>query len=542
MLFSRIKTFAGKQTLKFRVRLWVGTIILMLGLSIMTSFYLLGKNDRVNEIKQQLQQVITLQSLYIERWTGERAADIKRIANSDNARQLNMERLFRDLKSYFSVDSEYNNIFFVSATGYSSTESPISNNVFVGDRDYFIAASNKQDFISGVLISKATGHPMITFSSPILSPSNEFIGAIVGTVKLQTLDAVMTNLNFGKTGELFVIDEKGAVITKSKETNSQIGNGEMKTEIVQRALQDKKDFSPYQGYRDRAVYGGYQWANEHKWIIVGEITTSEVFENLNRILLLLIVITLVVLLVSLYAVFILTSWVERPIHHLLKGTKIVKDGNYDYQIASEEMKHAPIELRELCETYNVMSSKLKSTVELLEYSALKDHLTGIHNRRYIMTEGSALIESAIQLGQPCSVIMVDVDFFKKINDTYGHIIGDRVLKHIARQLSQHTDRSIVAGRYGGEEFIILAINMDASGSLLLAEELRIWMIEHPYTDGSQTVGVTVSMGVADYLQHLEYGTTHLEDMISRADQALYWAKSRGRNRIDVHLKVSPDLL
>jgi two-component system cell cycle response regulator len=99
---------------------------------------------------------------------------------------------------------------------------------------------------------------------------------------------------------------------------------------------------------------------------------------------------LIALLLSFAAVFLLTSWIERPIHNLLQGAKTVKDGNFDYQIAIEDMKYAPIELKQLCETYNVMSRRLKATVQLLE--------------------------TCIQMNQPCSVIMADVDFFKKIND------------------------------------------------------------------------------------------------------------------------------
>jgi two-component system cell cycle response regulator len=532
-LFKKFLVLQQRQTLKFRVRLWVGAVILMLALAFILSFYMIEKNDRSSAVQSQLQQVISLQSLYIESWTNERTSDIKRMANSLNAKQLNFEKLRQDFRTNAQLNSDYESIFFVDSDGYTSAASATEKRIFVGDRGYFQAAKNKTDYMTGVIISKISGNPIIMFSSPVTNDQNEFIGLIAGAVQVKTMDRLMESLNFGHTGELFVIDRNGSIITQSKNQNSNKAQSQMKTEIVQRAIAETKEVTPYMGYHNKKVYGSYQWSKQDQWIVVGEITEKEVFSNLYRIIYTLIIITLAALLLSFAAVFLLTSWIERPINNLLKGTKTVKDGNFDYQIAMEEMKYAPIELQQLCDTYNVMSRRLKTTIQLLEHSALLDQLTEIHNRRYIMTEGSGLMETCLQTGNPCSVIMADVDLFKQINDTHGHLIGDKVLKHVANLLSGQNDKSVIAARYGGEEFIILVLNADAGKAAALAESLRKRIMSEPYSDGTYTVTATVSMGVAEYSATQNYGITFLEDMISRADAALYQAKHSGRNRIIV---------
>ena len=136
--------------------------------------------------------------------------------------------------------------------------------------------------------------------------------------------------------------------------------------------------------------------------------------------------------------------------------------------------------------------------------------------------------------------MMDIDHFKKINDTYGHLVGDGVLHHVASLLKRYAGDDAIVARYGGEEFILLLLWKDAQESAILAEELRALLMAEPYIKDELTVKITASIGVAEYSPTLEYGTMVLEDMVSRADHALYRAKSGGRNRVEVDAKASYD--
>ncbi|MNR23995.1 putative diguanylate cyclase YedQ [compost metagenome] len=132
--------------------------------------------------------------------------------------------------------------------------------------------------------------------------------------------------------------------------------------------------------------------------------------------------------------------------------------------------------------------------------------------------------------------MLDIDHFKKINDTYGHLVGDGVLHHVASLLKRYAGDHTIVARYGGEEFLLLLLRKNAEESAGLAQELRELFAAEPFRKDALTVRITASIGVAEYSSTLEYGTMVLEDMVSRADHALYRAKHAGRNRVEVDTK------
>ncbi|NEW09221.1 diguanylate cyclase [Paenibacillus sp. SYP-B3998] len=528
-----IHSYFLSQTIKQRFRLWIGTIIIALEFCIIVPFYFTEKHDRLNEAESQLKQIIALQSLYIERWSEEKLDTIKRFAKSDPAKLLQISELYKDIADYSRVHSEFDGIFFVDKEGYYRSEADSNAAIFVGDRSYFTEALQKKEHISDVLFSNLSGKQMITFSAPVLGDEGDFQGVVVGSVSLDMLDKLMEQLSFGKTGEVFVVDKTGKVITSSRSLSRPQADVMMTTKIIQRAYENIDSNDSYIGFHGDKVYGQYQWSTGENWIVVGEIAKKEIFQKLNRLIVTIIIISLIALLLSFIATVSITSRIERPIRYLLRGTKIIQSGNYDYQIDVDKIKLAPVELKQLCSTFNMMSSKLKTNIALLEHSALVDQLTQIHNRRFMMLEGSEQLQTCIVAGQPCSLMMLDIDHFKRINDTYGHLVGDRVLHHVAFLFKEEADLDTIVARYGGEEFIILALHKNAEETASLANKLRKRLMEEPYKDERVKVPLTVSIGVAEYSASPEYGTTVLEDMVSRADHALYRAKSGGRNRVEL---------
>jgi diguanylate cyclase (GGDEF)-like protein/PAS domain S-box-containing protein len=174
-------------------------------------------------------------------------------------------------------------------------------------------------------------------------------------------------------------------------------------------------------------------------------------------------------------------------------------------------------------------SKLKSLEEELSHQVNHDFLTGLSSRSWFMRQAEIELHRAQRYSNPLSIIMMDIDFFKRINDTHGHQAGDVVLKHVA-ELCRHMLRdSDVCGRLGGEEFALLLPETDKHQALEVAERLRLGLekakINLP-TEGT-TLQLTVSIGVT--------AITDINDtvdaMIARADKALYDAKNAGRNRV-----------
>ncbi|MCM0082409.1 GGDEF domain-containing protein [Geomonas sp. Red32] len=163
---------------------------------------------------------------------------------------------------------------------------------------------------------------------------------------------------------------------------------------------------------------------------------------------------------------------------------------------------------------------------LVEMSRL-DPMTRLLNRSHLEQTLSEEMSRAQRYGTPLSVLMIDIDFFKSINDTYGHVCGDQVIKAIANLLKDTVRRIDVVGRYGGEEFCCVLPETASDNAVLLAERLRGMVEEKVHTFGAHTLKVTISVGVAE----LSPGRDTLERLVNAADDALYRSKHQGRNRV-----------
>jgi two-component system, cell cycle response regulator len=176
------------------------------------------------------------------------------------------------------------------------------------------------------------------------------------------------------------------------------------------------------------------------------------------------------------------------------------------------------------------TQRLRASVKASIEMAITDALTGLYNRRYIETHLSHMIEHYINRGKALSVIALDVDFFKSINDTHGHDAGDKVLQELAARMRANTRTVDLCCRTGGEEFIMVLPNTATDLSSRIAERLRRAVASKSVDCGtSQLVPVTVSLGVAS----LDGADDTLDKLLKRADQALYTAKREGRNRVIV---------
>jgi two-component system, cell cycle response regulator len=174
--------------------------------------------------------------------------------------------------------------------------------------------------------------------------------------------------------------------------------------------------------------------------------------------------------------------------------------------------------------------RLRENYQLSMAMAVTDVLTGLHNRRYMESHLGNLVRRAVEGGRPVSLVMLDIDFFKVVNDTYGHDVGDEVLKEFAIRIQQNVRGIDLAARYGGEEFMIVMPETDLAVAQTVAERLRGYVSDQPFkvSHDVEELVVTVSLGVT-----VSGPGDVPETMIKRADDALYKAKNDGRNRVVV---------
>lgn len=167
--------------------------------------------------------------------------------------------------------------------------------------------------------------------------------------------------------------------------------------------------------------------------------------------------------------------------------------------------------------------------------SITDALTGLFNRNYFVEYMKSQLEALSSLADDApqrilSVVMFDIDHFKKINDAHGHQVGDMVIRETAKILKQSFRRSDVIARYGGEEFLAILPGTDLAGAMVAAEKLRYAIFSYKFEATDKTVPVTISSGVAQVAVGYETG----EQAIARADEALYGSKHNGRNCVSCH--------
>lgn len=185
-----------------------------------------------------------------------------------------------------------------------------------------------------------------------------------------------------------------------------------------------------------------------------------------------------------------------------------------------ELKQTRYQLKQLVKEHEKLMNMLRKL-------ASTDPLTGLWNRRHVLSVGYQEFNRACRYKRSLSVLMIDIDNFKQINDAYGHTMGDEVLKGVAKSIVGSLREADYCGRFGGEEFVTLLPETDSAGAVRVAERLRRRLEQITIGIGNQQVQMTVTVGVASY----QSDDSNIEVIIQRANHALYQAKRQGYNRV-----------
>ena len=172
---------------------------------------------------------------------------------------------------------------------------------------------------------------------------------------------------------------------------------------------------------------------------------------------------------------------------------------------------------------------IKKSQEVLKLLSITDSLTGLYNRRYFESSSEELLGISKRMNENFTIIMIDIDSFKQVNDTYGHSIGDNVLRKLSAKLKELSRESDVVCRYGGEEFVLLLAKTDLQEALTFAEKIReeASLIKIA-TNKDEYFTITLSLGVSQVDTKRDVG---IKVAVNKADEALYRAKNSGKNRV-----------
>lgn len=235
--------------------------------------------------------------------------------------------------------------------------------------------------------------------------------------------------------------------------------------------------------------------------------------------------------------FAFTSWQQRPYLFKFPNRNPVT-GNIDcmrqnctfipIKGKTDDIEFVCITIIDVTDS-SIYQTQLKELTEKLAEISNMDGLTNIYNRRYLNEHLEKEFNRSQRYGEPLSIIHMDIDHFKAINDNHGHLVGDEVLRQVSQRLKNSLRQTDFIGRYGGEEFTAILPSTGSQGAYFLAERLREIVADTPITLKSATLTLSISLGVCTIHDSLK----HYEELLNEADIALYQSKDRGRNQVTV---------
>jgi len=534
-----MKPLARSFSLAARLRsiLWA---MLLFPIVAGVGFFVVHSIDALEEkAEADLKAALMLQQQFIESWVGERAKDIGVLAGDPRILSLPAPALRNMLADTLESAPGFNEIAYVGENGLALAGGLRAPEVDVSDREYFRAAKKRWTFVSDVLKSRLTGAEVFIVSSPVLDAQGVFRGVVVGEVSLQALSLLMRTVQDETTSQTFLLRSNGDLIAPPGR-----GRGLDGTDVLyQSALANVPFVGVHSNAQGRRVVGTYKWVLGGRWLLAAERLELDILAVSAGALGVPMLGATLAFLIFGPIVLRLARSLDAPLKRLEGHARQIEAGHFEVACPALPEGGVPEEVRRLNQAYCLMVGRVRSALDALREASFTDHLTGAGNRKLLFSEGLHLLDSARRGGLPVSLLMLDLDYFKHVNDTHGHAAGDAVLAEFSASLRSTLRGSDLFIRYGGEEFVVLAPNAGSASVLELAERIRKAVERLEVASGGAVLRFTVSIGATSLEGPAEAGKqvagdAVLEALLARADEALYLAKDSGRNRVE-YLSLPP---
>lgn len=406
----------------------------------------------------------------------------------------------------------------------------------------------------------SNGEPAAFYATPIFDNKLNIISILFIQISIDEINKIITgNKNWekeglGKTGETFLVasdckirsDSRSFIENKDKyfKTINKTSVDENTIELIhkydtnillhpinkekcEKILKTKSEATMiHNDFKGTEVLLSYSPIDIEgvNWYIVSQIEKDEAFKLISSLKTITILTLIVLIIVLAITTFIFTKAITKPINQIIEAFEELGKGNFIKKLNIESTN----EFHNLSKIYNKAIDdlqKLTFSVEKLSIISSTDYLTKIYNRQKFLEELKENITRIKRTKENLSLAMIDIDFFKRINDTYGHNIGDLVLKQFTNIIKNELRQSDIFARWGGEEFIILFINTDINQAKVVSEKIRKSIEKTKFNHIDK---LTCSIGVSQYKNTKEES---VNSFIERSDIALYKAKTNGRNQI-----------
>ncbi len=446
-----------------------------------------------------------------------------------------------------------------------------TNPDFVGEsygvRPYFQQASAGTDAISDWSIGITSGQSGIYLSSPIRGAFNEVAGVLVIKLKTAPIDDIIDQA-FDADVRAVLLNEAGVVLSaydqglrykavdeltpaerSNIESTRQFGNEALPSLGLVTVREDLDQVEPGETVVSReyeldgeARIAALTGLESRPWTVAVVALISDIEAAAASVPLIVGIFVVLILLYVVVATGYLTRFVIRPIRDLVGSSRSLAEGDLTVQVPVR----GDDEVAQLATAFNAMATEIRGNTERLESEvarrtaeleeanreitelSITDSLTGCNNRHYLDLQLPREVERAGRYGRPLSVLMCDIDYFKAVNDRYGHAAGDAVLRAVGKYLNAYRRAPDWAARFGGEEFVVVLPETGIRDAVAIAERARAGIAALDVDVHGTVIPVTASFGVSTFRMEPQDSA---QTLIERSDEALYRAKDAGRNLV-----------
>jgi len=386
-------------------------------------------------------------------------------------------------------------------------------------RPWYLGALNAEDYyLSEVFIHSGTKEPIITISKK-LEINGQVKGVLTALLDLSVVSKILSDHKIGKTGNFFILDKNSKML---------IGSDRDKEKLSYIVNIDLNNFKNQEFEKNtpegNIIYHIYKLERLDE-ILVGVVLEKDIHAPLYQLRNIVLIIVFLVIIVISVILFIFGKIFDKSLNRLSYIVESISNGNYSKNIDKlTEIIGEKSELNIIKEAIKNMNYEITKREIELKYISETDKLTNIYNRRAIISFIEIEIERTKNFKSEYTIIMFDLDKFKRLNDRFGHLFGDEVLREMCKKVLKNIKDTDKFGRYGGEEFLIILPDTSFSEGIAVADRLRQKIEKMTWKND---VVVTVSMGV---IRNMKADT--LDISLERVDNLLYKAKNNGRNRIE----------
>jgi len=514
--------------------------------------YVQNRKFLSEKITQELMDLSAQAAREVDLWFKERLYDV-RVFSSSYLLSENLEKIFftnprqtetavalRRLKDYLGSVREkfipYDELALIDVQGNTVASSAASSNPVNMPEKWLETAQAGKRILGEPYREEGNGAVMV-IGEPIQGGQGRLLGVLVAKLNFHTIGSSLESYVQDQEVELQLVTRGGLLLAGSPAARLEAMKRVLPKPIVEKFFSGETGPLGFNDSEGRKVVGTLKKVPELNWGVVAKKDREKAYAQIVRLRNLTLLLVAAVLVGIGLCAYLLGVAMVRPLGLLTRGAARVSAGDLEVDVPvrtrteigylTEVFNHMVAKLREGRQELAAANEALLGKNKQLEHLSITDSLTGLFNRSHLMDTLAGEVARSRRHNRPFTLLIMDIDRFKRFNDTHGHLAGDEALRRTGFLLRDTIRNCDYAARYGGEEFVLILPETGPEQGVETAERIRKQVAEQEMGSDGEPLRVTVSVGVASFPRDGE----DPRSLMKRADAALYEAKRRGRNRV-----------